>query len=191
MYLIKKYANRKLYDTTDKKYITMSRLSDIIKSGKDVSIVDNNTGVDLTPAIVSNLIAKDNGAKDKTISSSVLFQLVRKGGDALTDYTKRHFALWHGAFSLAEDEIDKLLKKLVKNKEISKLEGKRLKEEIVGFTDSLKIWIKNTIDNQIKEILDAMNLTSKNQFTTLHTKISYLEQKLKRLEELEKINSKK
>lgn len=186
MYLIKKYANRKLYDTTDKKYITMSRLSDIIQSGNDVAIVDNETGADLTPTIVSNLIAKNNNNEKKAISSSILFQLVRKGGDALTDYTKRHITLWYSAFSLAEGEIDKLLKKLIKNQEISKLEGKKLKKEIIELTDSLKLWIKNTIkntiDNQIKEVLDVMNLTSREQFENLTSKIDYLENKIKTLE---------
>ena len=40
MHLIKKYANRKLYDTTDKCYLTMDRLAELIKSGEEVSIVD-------------------------------------------------------------------------------------------------------------------------------------------------------
>ncbi|PIP37195.1 MAG: pesticidal protein Cry15Aa, partial [Desulfobacterales bacterium CG23_combo_of_CG06-09_8_20_14_all_51_8] len=60
MHLIKKYANRKLYDTTDKRYLTMDRLAELIKAGDEVSIVDNETGDDLTSAIVSQLLARED-----------------------------------------------------------------------------------------------------------------------------------
>jgi len=52
MHKIKKYANRKMYDTTDKKYISMDNLTKLIKSGKEVSIINNETGEDLTTSIV-------------------------------------------------------------------------------------------------------------------------------------------
>ncbi len=55
MHHIKKYANRKLYDSTDKKYISMNRLSELIKQGEDIIIIDNETGKDLTASIVSRL----------------------------------------------------------------------------------------------------------------------------------------
>ena len=44
MHRIKKYANRKMYDTTAKKYISMDQLSELIKSVEEVSITDNITG---------------------------------------------------------------------------------------------------------------------------------------------------
>lgn len=182
MHLIKKYSNRKLYDTTEKKYVTMKNVSEMIKSGKDVSIIDNETSEDLTSSIVSSLMGKDLNDTDESLSSSLLIQLFRKGSGALTDYAKKYFSIWQNAFTLAEDELDSMLKSLVRNNEISKIEGSRLKQEIMGFTSSLKNWISEMVDKRISEVLSVMNLATRDQFANLTERISYLEKKLEELE---------
>jgi len=186
MHKIKKYANRKMYDTKDKKYISMDKLSHLIKSGKEVVIIDNKTGKDLTSSIVSQLIARDKNSEDKVVSSKVLMDLVRKGGDTLSDYAKKYVSLWQGALTMAEDEVDKLVNLLVKDKELSKSEGRNLKKEITGYTDSLKAWIQENIDKQINEVLGVMNLASKDQVENLAAKIDQLNKKVAKLEKRKK-----
>lgn len=186
MHHIKKYANRKLYDSTDKKYISMDRLSELIKLGEDIVIIDNETGKDLTASIVSSLIARAKDETEEQVSSGVLIQLFRKGGSVLTDYTKKYVSLWQKSFTLAEDEIDAFVKKLVKNKEISKSEGSRLKNEIAGFTRSMKAWISDTIDKRISEVLNIMNLATKDHVDDLNARVNLLEEKLKTYERLQK-----
>jgi len=185
MHRIKKYANRKLYDTTDKKYISRTRLSELIKQGEDIIIIDNETGEDLTASIVSSLIATTRGKAGGTVSSGVLIQLFRKGGNALTDYAKRYVSFWQRSFTMAEDEIDDMVKRLVKSKEISTSEGTRLKREIMGFTTSLKEWISDAIDKRLKEVLAATNLATKNQVSELNSRIQTLEKKLEKFEEVQ------
>lgn len=185
MHRIKKYANRKLYDTTDKKYISRKRLSELLKQGEDVVIIDNETGEDLTASIVSSLIATSKGRGGSTVSSGILIQLFRKGGNALTDYAKKYVSFWQRSLTMAEDEIDDMVKKLVKSKEISKTEGIRLKKEIMGFTTSLKGWISDTIDKRLKEVLSATNLATRDQVVVLSRRISVLEEKLDELESLQ------
>jgi len=183
MHRIKKYANRKLYDTTDKKYISRTRLSELIRQGQDIIIIDNETGEDLTASIVSGLIATTRGKAGGSVSSSVLIQLFRKGGNALTDYAKRYVSFWQRSFTMAEEEIDDMVKGLVKSKEISKSEGVRLKKEVIGFTTALKGWISDTIDRRLKELLAGTNLASKDHISELNLRISTLEKKLKALED--------
>jgi polyhydroxyalkanoate synthesis repressor PhaR len=191
MHRIKKYANRKLYDTTDKKYISRTRLSELIKQGKDILIIDNETGEDLTASIVSNLIATTRGKAGGTVSSGVLIQLFRKGGNALTDYAKRYVSFWQRSFTMAEDEIDDMVKKLVKSKEISTSEGTRLKREIMGFTTSLKEWISDAVDKRLKEVLAATNLATKDQVSALNARIQTLEKKLEKFEAVQVKENKK
>ena len=182
MHEIKKYANRKMYDRTDKRYITMDQLSKLIKSGEEVSIVDNSTGDDLTSSIVSQLIGREKKAKDKGVSPRVLMQLLRKGGGTLSDYAKKYTSLWQNAFTMAEDEVDKLVNKLVKDKELSQSEGSRLKKEIVGYRDSLKSWISDSIDKRISEVLDVMNLPTKERLNEVAAKVDALAVKVENLE---------
>ena len=58
---IKKYSNRKLYDTEDKQYISLVRVSELVRSGEEVFIQDSKTGEDLTAATMSQLLARDKG----------------------------------------------------------------------------------------------------------------------------------
>lgn len=185
MHRIKKYANRKLYDTTDKKYISRKHLSELIKQGKDIIIIDNETGEDLTASIVSGLIATTKGKAGTNVSSGVLIQLFRKGGNALTDYAKKYVSFWQKSFTMAEDEIDDMVKRLVKSKEITTSEGTRLKKEIMGFTTSLKGWISDAIDKRLKEVLSATNLATKDHVADLNERIKVLEKKLEKFEKVQ------
>ncbi|MEN8244053.1 MAG: polyhydroxyalkanoate synthesis regulator DNA-binding domain-containing protein [Thermodesulfobacteriota bacterium] len=182
MHEIKKYANRKMYDRTDKRYITMDQLSKLIKSGEEVTIVDNSTGDDLTSSVISQLIGREKKNKDKGVSPRVLMQLLRKGGGTLSDYAKKYTSLWQNAFTMAEDEVDKLVNKLVKDKELSRSEGSKLKKEIVGYRDSLKSWISDSIDKRISEVLDVMNLPSKDRINNLVARVDALAEKIEELE---------
>ena len=60
--LIKKYSNRRLYDTTESKYITLDELTAIIRSGRDVRIVDAKTNEDLTQATLAQMILESGRA---------------------------------------------------------------------------------------------------------------------------------
>lgn len=182
MHQIKKYANRKMYDMTDKRYISMNELAELIKSGEEVSIVDNRTNEDLTTAIVSQLIGREKKDKDKIVSSTVLMQLLRKGGGTLTDYAKKYASLWQNALTMAEDEVDKVVNLLVRDKELSKSEGSTLKKEIIGYSDSLKKWVSDSIDKRISEVFQVMNLATKDEINGLSLKIDRLEKRIQKME---------
>jgi polyhydroxyalkanoate synthesis repressor PhaR len=181
MHEIKKYANRKLYDTTDKRYVSMDQLADLIKAGEEVSIIDNRTGEDLTSSVVSQLLGRDNRGRSKTVPSGVLFQLLRRGGGTFSDYAKRYAALWQSAFTMAEDEIDKLVNRLVSNKELTKSEARRLKQEVIGQTESVKRWVGERIDRRINEAMAVMNLATRDQVVELTQRVDRLGRELKAL----------
>jgi len=75
---------------------------------------------------------------------------------------------------MAEDEVDKVVGALVKNKELSRAEGSRLKKEITGYTDSLKRWIGDRVDRRMNEALAAMNLASRDQVAALAAEVERL-----------------
>jgi len=193
MHLIKKYANRKMYDTTAKRYISRNQLAELIKKGEEVAIIDNNSGEDLTTSIVSQLIGMDSKGKedDAVVSSKFLMQLLRKGGGTITDYAKKYASLWQGAFTMAEDEIDKIVNKLVKNKELSQSEGRRLKKEIIGHTNSLKEWISESIEHRVGEVFKSMKLATNDHIKELSAKVDALDKKVRQLEKAQAAVEKK
>jgi polyhydroxyalkanoate synthesis repressor PhaR len=184
MHKIKRYANRKLYDTTDKKYITLDQISKLIKAGEEVSVVDTKTGKDLTSATVSQILARDKKKKSSDIESGVLIQLLRKGPGTLVDYGRKYVSLWERALTTADEEIDKMVDRLVKDKELSKSEGRKLKKDISGRADNLKSWIGDKIDQRINEVLSMMNLATKEQVVHVTAEIESLTKKVKKLEKL-------
>jgi polyhydroxyalkanoate synthesis repressor PhaR len=98
MRIIKKYANRKLYDTSDKKYVAMDNLAKLIKCGEEITVIDNRNGRDITSVVVSQLLAREKREDDLDDFPGVLIQLLRKGGGTIRDYAKNaeNFKKWVG-----------------------------------------------------------------------------------------------
>ncbi|MDM8554898.1 polyhydroxyalkanoate synthesis regulator DNA-binding domain-containing protein [Desulfococcaceae bacterium HSG7] len=182
MHKIKRYANRKLYDTIDKKYITLTQLTAMIKKGVEIYVIDNQTGDDITASVLAKMIAHGDKEAGENLSTGALMRLIRKGGDTVADYAKKYTSIWQSALSLAEDETDKLVNKLVKDRELSKSEGRNLKKEIISYTENLKSWIGTTIDKRVKEILGVMNLADRQHIVQLTDTIDALSEKVEELE---------
>jgi polyhydroxyalkanoate synthesis repressor PhaR len=83
--VIKKYGNRRLYDTTESRYITMEELADRIRAGEHVTVLDAKTNKDLTQQTLAHIILESRGAA-KLLPVPLLEQLIRMGDDALTEF---------------------------------------------------------------------------------------------------------
>lgn len=87
--VVKKYGNRRLYDTDASRYITLEELAGIIRRGKDVQVVDAKSGADLTQATLAQIILESRGAS-RLLPVPLLMQLIRMGDDALAEFFQRY-----------------------------------------------------------------------------------------------------
>lgn len=87
--LIKKYGNRRLYDTEASRYITLEDLTHAIRNGAEAKVIDAKTGADLTQETLTQIIIEGRGA-NQILPASLLHQLIRLGDDALTDFLGRY-----------------------------------------------------------------------------------------------------
>jgi polyhydroxyalkanoate synthesis repressor PhaR len=85
---VKKYGNRRLYDTGDSRYITLEELAEKIRKGADVQVQDAKTGHDLTQATLTQIIIESRGAA-KLLPAAFLVQLIRMREDALAEFMGR------------------------------------------------------------------------------------------------------
>jgi len=85
MQLIKKYSNRRLYDTVTSRYISLDELAEIVRSGKDVRVVDARTGNDLTQLTLAQVIFESKNAA-RLLPAQLLTQLIRLSDDALAEF---------------------------------------------------------------------------------------------------------
>ena len=90
--VIKKYSNRRLYDTDDSRYITQDEIATKIRTGVDVRIVDAPSGADITQPMLAQIILESRGAS-KLLPVPLLYHLIRMGDDALSDFFGR-FMTW-------------------------------------------------------------------------------------------------
>jgi polyhydroxyalkanoate synthesis repressor PhaR len=86
--VIKKYGNRRLYDTVESKYIKLEEVADRIRKGADVRVLDAKTEKDLTQATLAQIILESRGAA-KMLPEHLLTQLIRMGDDDLTEFFGR------------------------------------------------------------------------------------------------------
>jgi len=87
--VVKRYANRKLYDTTTSRYVALDDIAALVRSGEDVEVTDNETGADLTAVTFAQIILEEERRKSDFLSLPLLKQLVRYGGDAIAGVTNR------------------------------------------------------------------------------------------------------
>ncbi len=86
--LIKRYANRKLYNTQTSRYITLKGISALIEGGDEVRVIDNETGEDITSVALSQILV-DSEREGRTVSRTLLSDLIQRGGDALYGAIRR------------------------------------------------------------------------------------------------------
>ena len=73
--LIKRYGNRKLYDTSESRYITLDEIARLVRSGNDVKVIDNENGDDLTAITFAQIILEEEKRRSSLISLGLLREL--------------------------------------------------------------------------------------------------------------------
>ena len=79
---IKRYANRKLYDTRDSRYVTLDHIAAMVRAGDDVKVVDNTTRADLTTATLAQIIFEEE-KKTPRLTVAGLRKIIQAGVAAL------------------------------------------------------------------------------------------------------------
>ncbi|HEU0035755.1 MAG TPA: polyhydroxyalkanoate synthesis regulator DNA-binding domain-containing protein [Kofleriaceae bacterium] len=87
--LIKKYGNRRLYDTGDSKYVTLDELAAKVRGGTDVRVVDAQTNEDLTQATLVQIMLETGNAA-KFLPVQLLTQMIRLSDDSLAEFFSRY-----------------------------------------------------------------------------------------------------
>lgn len=88
--IIKKYENRRLYDTTNSRYINQDEIARLIRAGHEVQVLDAASGEDLTRMVLAQIIVEDAKEPDSTFPLDVLRQMVVASGKATQENTLKY-----------------------------------------------------------------------------------------------------
>ena len=109
--LIKRYANRKLYNTATSRYITLKGIGELIEAGDEVRVIDNESGEDITSITLSQILV-DTERSNRSVPGNLLSELIHRGGDVL-------YALRRGVGDASEgiEEFQTNLRKMLRGNE--------------------------------------------------------------------------
>lgn len=176
MPVIKRYPNRKLYDTEAKRYITLNEIAALIRSGNEVTVMDHATDEDLTAVVLTQIIFEQEKMQKGFLPKSVLTNLVRAGGDTLGTL-RRGLSLPLDLWRQVDEEIDHRVQYLISKGELAKEEGLRVRDKLLS--NSLRGSDSGTNDQlDLQQLLSNHGVPTRDELERLHTQIEQLSTKL-------------
>ena len=111
--VIKKYANRRLYDAAESRHVTLDDLRKLIVQGERIKVVDDKSGEDLTRAILLQIIADQEQFGQPILSTPTLEALIRFYGDAMQGFMGRYLEQSVAGFVQQQQALQSQLSKMV------------------------------------------------------------------------------
>lgn len=105
--IIKRYANRKLYDTQHSRYVTLDQIAEMIRTGDDVKIIDNKSKEDLTSVTLAQIIFEEEKRQQSFLPLQAMRNIIQSGGESITQLV--HQA--KGRVHLAKGRVSQILPK--------------------------------------------------------------------------------
>jgi polyhydroxyalkanoate synthesis repressor PhaR len=111
---IKKYANRRLYDTAHSRYVNLRQIADLIKEGNTVVVVDATTGEDISKVILAQVILEGEKEHRNLLPTEFLHQIIQYGESAYEDLVKESLTAGLDAYRTSQQEMGSLFKSWLK-----------------------------------------------------------------------------
>ena len=103
--IIKKYANRRLYNTQTSSYVTLDHLCEMVKAGTDFEVRDARTGDDITRSVLTQIIFEEENKGQNLLPIRFLRQLIRMYGDSLQGFVPGYLDLSMESFSKNQEQM--------------------------------------------------------------------------------------
>jgi polyhydroxyalkanoate synthesis repressor PhaR len=153
--LIKRYANRKLYNTETSRYITLKGIAELIEQGEDIRVMDNETGEDITSVTLSQILV-DTERANHTVPRTLLSDLIQKSGDALYGALKK-------GVDDASEGIEELQRNVRRAIRAPQEETAKVRESIADARSEFDTLVQNAVER----VFRALDLPRKSDIEAL------------------------
>jgi polyhydroxyalkanoate synthesis repressor PhaR len=192
--IIKRYANRKLYDTEHSRYVTLDQISEMIRNGDDVKIVDNKTKEDLTTVTLAQIIFEEEKKQRSFLPLNAMRNIIQSGGEWFAEAQRRVQSILPGKKKEDETGSDVPVTEetddgsgvndeaLVKKKSLAALREwvDHSRQRLDDWQKQVNSRIQHTIDG-VRDVVTPWSSINKD-VKTLADRIEELETKLRELE---------
>ncbi len=172
--IIKRYQNRKLYDTVDSCYVTLEDISELVKQGEDVCVLDNATKDDLTSVTLSQIIFEEEKKQKNVLPLATLTSIIRTGGVALRDIAHKAITSGQRALSTGVREFEHIRDEMQQTVDALVRKGKMSHEA------------RNDLLGVLRKYVDTKLRPTMENITNIPSVQSELKQMQQRIEELER-----
>jgi polyhydroxyalkanoate synthesis repressor PhaR len=180
MIVIKRYPNRKLYNTVAKQYVTLEGIAELIKQGEEVQITDHQSGEDLTAVTLTQIIFEQEKKEGGFLPRAVLTGLIQSGGHTISGL-RRTLASPLDLFQQVNLEIERRIQTLVKDGDLNREEGEELQAKLIA-VDEHGQNPDFPSDEELEQILTRHGVPSQDDLNNLNEKLDDLVAKLDKME---------
>lgn len=150
MRIVKRYENRKLYDTTTSKTLTLKDIASLIRDGEDVKVVDN-TDKDITNKVLAQIFLQENLSTKQLVMSKFLLEVLIKESDKLEKLTKNVLFGGVGLASLTQEKLESLVNELIKRGELEEKDRNNFLAQLIEKVETGSKNFKNMVEGFVNE----------------------------------------
>ena len=181
--IVKKYQNRKLYDTKDSCYITLEDIAKMVKKGEEVKVIDNKTKNDVTSIILTQILVEQEKSTKSILPLTMLRDIIQRGQGSLFDFIQRYVILGVNSTQEKTAEAERYVDRLVERGDITKTEGKTLLKEVLEAPSKGQADFDSFIGDRVTSVIrETSKINALNDhITALQDRLHTLEQKLSKI----------
>jgi polyhydroxyalkanoate synthesis repressor PhaR len=182
--IIKRYKNRRLYDTEEKKTIKLEDLAELVKKDVDFKVVDSQSKKDVTSSVLIKVLSESitEEKKNLTQTSKLIRLLIARGGEMTVDFFKKSVLFGLGVFDLTKEKAEKLVDEMIKRGEMSQSDKAKAVKELLKGHDERMEKLKAKIDERVEKITAKVKGKEQEELTKLHQKLDDLTKVVEKLE---------
>ncbi|HOP08001.1 MAG TPA: polyhydroxyalkanoate synthesis regulator DNA-binding domain-containing protein [candidate division Zixibacteria bacterium] len=190
MRLIKRYSNRRLYDTETSQTLTQAELAGLVKNGVEIQVVDTATGEDITLAVLGRVLMNEASSWDDAVKSKELFsRIISLGGEKSMSILKNTVLASIGAIQVTREKAEKIIDDLIKKGDLDKSDRKKAVMELLEKAEkSSAKWREKVskeagrIQKEVVTTVKKLNVANKDDLKKLDAKVTRLAKAVKALE---------
>jgi polyhydroxyalkanoate synthesis repressor PhaR len=137
--VIKKYANRRLYNTATSTYVTLDDLSQMVKKGTDFTVADAKTGEDITKSVLTQIIFEEESKGQNLLPINFLRQLIRFYGDSLQGLIPGYLEMSLGNLAKEQEHFRKQMTEMWGGDPLKAME-EHAKRNMTMFSEAMKMF---------------------------------------------------
>ncbi len=175
MPIIKRYNNRKLYDTHAKRYVTLFDLADMIRQGDDITVLDHGSGEDITSQIQAQIIFEQERQAGSGLPNTVLTNIIQASNQTIKQL--RNTVLPLDVTARLDSEIERRMMALIERGDISKKQGNLILEKLLAVQPE----IQSSDELKIERALEKRGTPTRREVKQLSLQVAELTRELEAL----------